>query len=247
MTVLEDEDNLTPADFLSVVSEHKSTKTSDDLEGIIQDQIKEDIRQHQWTSLADCGSSISALKIVLDLMRSFVEPTKSTLSLDLLNDASLEQKRGKYLYGMICWCARLMNILNKLDTIEDNEQIENCYRVAVANFIPKELIVNRPESTASPGKQPATRETSALRLVDSIRQAQGDIRERKNTVYQMVMKNVGDMQRSISELQSDSSANLNNSLYTSPNKSIQSKSIEEMRLLGKKSSAVNLPIQTQLS
>ena len=60
----------------------------------------------------------------------------------------------------------------------------------------------------------------------------------------MVMKNVGDMQRSISELQSDSSANLNNSLYTSPNKSIQSKSIEEMRLLGKKSSAVNLPIQT---
>ena len=35
MTVLEDEDNLTPADFLSVVSEHKSTKTSDDLEGII--------------------------------------------------------------------------------------------------------------------------------------------------------------------------------------------------------------------
>ena len=66
-------------------------------------------------------------------------------------------------------------------------------------------------------------------------------------MYQMVMKNVGDVQRSISELQSDSSANLNNSIFTSPNKSVQSKSIEEMRLLGKKSSALNLPIQTQLS
>ena len=104
-------------------------------------------------------------------MRSFVEPTKSSLSLDLLQDASLEQKRGKYLYGMICWCARLMNVLNKPDAIEDNELIENCYRAAVTNFIPKELIVSRPESTASPGKQPAVRETSALRLVDSIRQA----------------------------------------------------------------------------
>ena len=66
-------------------------------------------------------------------------------------------------------------------------------------------------------------------------------------MYQMVMKNVGDVQRSISELQSESSANLNNSVFTSPNKSIQqSKSIEEIRL-GKRSSAVNLPIQTQLS
>ena len=63
----------------------------------------------------------------------------------------------------------------------------------------------------------------------------------------MVMKNVGDVQRSISELQSDSSANLNNSIFTSPNKSVQSKSIEEMRLIGKKGSALNLPIQTQLS
>ena len=66
---------------------------------------------------------------------------------------SMEQKRGKYLYGMICWCARLMNVLNKPNAIEDNEQIEECYRVIVANFIPKELIGDKSESTASPGKQ----------------------------------------------------------------------------------------------
>ena len=158
---------------------------------------------------------------------------------------SMEQKRGKYLYGMICWCARLMNVLNKPDAIEDNEQIEECYKAIVANFIPKELVVDRPE-TMDPGLQREPQKP-AVRLIDSVRQAQGDIRERHATVYQMVMKNVGDVQRSVSELQSESSANLNNSVFTSPNKSIQqSKSIEEIRL-GKRSSAVNLPIQTQLS
>ena len=87
MSVIEEEDDLTMQDFLGLVSDRKITNTSDDLEVVFQDQIKEDIRQHKWASLTDCGSSSIAIRVVLDLMRTFSAPTKSTLSHDLLNDA----------------------------------------------------------------------------------------------------------------------------------------------------------------
>ena len=70
MSVIEEEDDLTLQCFFGLISEHKSTK-SDDLDGIILEQIREDIRQHQWASLTDCGSGSIALRTVLDLMRVF--------------------------------------------------------------------------------------------------------------------------------------------------------------------------------
>ena len=70
MSVIEEEDDLTMQDFFALINEHTSNK-SDDLDGIILEQIREDIRQHQWASLADCGSGSIALRTVLDLMRAF--------------------------------------------------------------------------------------------------------------------------------------------------------------------------------
>ena len=87
MSVIEEEDDLTMQDFLGLVNDRKITNASDDLDAVFQDQIKEDIRQHKWASLTDCGSSSIAIRVVLDLMRTFSAPTKSTLSHDLLNEA----------------------------------------------------------------------------------------------------------------------------------------------------------------
>ena len=46
MAVIEEEDDLTIQDFLGLVNDRKTTNTSDDLDIVFQDQIKEDIRQH---------------------------------------------------------------------------------------------------------------------------------------------------------------------------------------------------------
>ena len=46
MAVIEEEDDLTMQDFLGLVNDRKTTNTSDDLDIVFQDQIKEDIRQH---------------------------------------------------------------------------------------------------------------------------------------------------------------------------------------------------------
>ena len=46
MAVIEEEDDLTMQDFLGLVNDRKNTNTSDDLDIVFQDQIKEDIRQH---------------------------------------------------------------------------------------------------------------------------------------------------------------------------------------------------------
>ena len=90
MAVIEEEDDLTMQDFLGLVNDRKITNASDDLDVVFQDQIKEDIRQHKWASLTDCGSSSIAIRVVLDLMRTFSAPTKSTMSHDLLNEAGKE-------------------------------------------------------------------------------------------------------------------------------------------------------------
>ena len=109
---------------------------TDDIDNLVIEQIKKDIRAERWDSLACCASFKTALLVVVDFLSVF--PKSADMQVTIHNNITVEnvdtndhRKKIKYLFGMIGWCAKLMNILLKPDSIEDNQKVEECYQKVV--------------------------------------------------------------------------------------------------------------------
>jgi len=50
------------------------------------------------------------------------------------------RKKIKYFIGILVWLAKMMNKIVPRDTIQENEQIDECYMLVVTNLIPAELV-----------------------------------------------------------------------------------------------------------
>ena len=124
------------------------SETISDIDNLLLEQIRKDVRAGRWDSLKHCGNPGLAFLVILNFLGAF--PKAGELKIMKTNNLSVEfpeqhDRRNKlrYLFGMICWCARLMNILIKPDTIEDAMQIDQCYRTTVQKLIPAELLVGK--------------------------------------------------------------------------------------------------------
>ena len=148
--------NFQISDFLDMFEDtRQASEMTDDIDGLMIEQIKKDVRSERWDSLAYCASFKIAMLVILDFLSVF--PKSGEMKGAFINNIIVEsvesndhRKKLKYLYGMIGWCAKLMNIILKSDAIQDNEKIEECYQNAVVKLIPAELLSSRLPDDSSP-------------------------------------------------------------------------------------------------
>lgn len=133
------------------------------------EKIKKDVRQENFDTLLGCSSSIIAFNIIIDFLSVFPKFGQQASGNAHIHVEHLEpdpRKKIKYFIGILVWLAKMMNKIVPIDSIQEEEQIEECYRLVVTNLIPAELI-GKVQDASSPRN--ATKEEQIIQLIEKIK------------------------------------------------------------------------------